>query len=81
MSDYLKDILASGKKLIGDTKVPRQIQSSGGKGKIQNPAVGSMPNETNPHKILVKRAVKEKLKKTEVKAEFQKICEAADEKL
>lgn len=82
MSDYLKDILASGKTLLQDTKVPKQAKvTTGSKGKIPNPAAGSMPGETDPHKIFVKRAIKERLKKSEVKEEIQKFCDAADAEL
>lgn len=82
MGDYLKDILASGKKLLSDTKVPKQhiTAPSGGKGKIPNPAAGS-GIETNPHKILVKRAIGEKLKKNQIKDEIQKLCDAEDARL
>jgi hypothetical protein len=82
MSDYLKSLLASGKVLLQDTKVPKQIKTpTGGKGKLPEPARGTMPNETDPHRIFVKRAIQERLKKIEIKQEIQKFCDAEDEKL
>ena len=82
MSDYLKDILASGKKLLTDTKTPRKaLEPEKKTGKIPNPAAGSDPVETNPHKIFVKRGIKERLKKSEIVEELQKFCDAEDAKL
>jgi hypothetical protein len=81
MSDYLKEVLASGRKLLTDTKSPKKTQVPESKpGKIPNPASGSEP-ERDPHKIFVKRAVKEKLKKHEIVSEVQKFCDDADSKL
>ena len=83
MSDYLRDLLATGKVLLQDTKTPRAVKtatSSKGKG-VTNPAAGSMPNETDPHKIFVRRAIKERLKKSDIKDQIQKFCDAEDEKL
>ena len=84
MADYLKDILASGKKILADTKTPKQLKKAappaGGKGKIPNPAAGSGP-ETDPHKIFVKRAIQEKLKKADITKQLQKFCDDEDAKL
>ena len=82
MSDYLKDILASGKRLLTDTKTPKQIKvvPAGGKGKLSNPAAGSAP-ESDPHKVFVKRAIQEKLKKAEIVKQLQKFCDDEDAKL
>lgn len=81
MGDYLKEFLASGKKLLTDTKTPKQVKVvAKGTGKVTAPAAGSGP-ETDPHKIFVKRAIQEKLKKTEIVKEIQKFCDAEDAKL
>jgi hypothetical protein len=82
MGDYLKEVLASGRKILVDTKTPRKaLEPDKKSGKVPNPAAGSAPHETDPHKIFVKRAVKEKLKKTEIVEEVQKFCDDADSKL
>ena len=80
MGDYLKEILTSGRQILADTKTPKQIKPVGGKGKVPNPAAGSGP-ETDPHKIFVKRAIQEKLKKMEIKDQIQKFCDEEDKKL
>ena len=49
-------------------------------GKIPNPAAGSGV-ETDPHKIFVKRMIKERPKKSELVEEVQKFCNEADSKL
>lgn len=80
MGDYLKDILASGKIILSDTKTPKQFKQVSSKGKISNPAAGSAL-ETDPHKVFVKRAIQEKLKKTEILKQIQKFCDEEDKKL
>ena len=80
MADYLKDILASGKVVLADTKTPRQIKVAVGKGKVTNPAAGSAP-ESDPHKVFVKRVIQEKLKKGEIVKQIQKFCDEEDKKL
>ena len=79
MSD-VKDVL-SGKVLLTDTKVRNQVQPKAGTGKIPNPAQGTMPHETNPHKLFTARVIQEKLKKKEVVAHLQKFCDQEDAKL
>lgn len=83
MSDYLKDVLASGRKLLSDTKTPRKAPTKAEEkpGKpLTSPAAGSGP-ETDPHKIFVKRMIQERPKKTELVEEVQKFCVEADSKL
>ena len=82
MSDYLKEVLANGRKLLTDTKSPRKTPIPDSKpGKLPNPAMGSSPLEKDPHKVFVRRAVKEKLKKSEFVEELQRFCDDADSKL
>ena len=83
MSDFLKDLLASGKTFISDTKTPKQLKTVGKSDKkgIPNPAAGSMPGETDRHKIFISRAINEKLKAKDIVKEIQKICEDEDSKL
>lgn len=82
MGDYFKDLMKQGKQLLSDTKTPKQLQTIVKKDKmLSNPALGSMPGETNPHKIFVARAINEKLKAKDLVKEFQKICDSEDAKL
>ena len=81
MGDYLKEVLASGRKLLTDTKTPKKAMKVEEKpGKVPNPAAGSGV-ETDPHKIFVKRMTKERPKKSELVEEVQKFCDDADSKL
>ena len=81
MSDYLKEIMATGRVILSDTKTPkRKDVVSVKKPGIPNPAAGSGP-ETDPHKVFIKRAIKERLKKSEIVEEVQKFCDDADSKL
>lgn len=82
MADYFKDLMKQGKQLLADTKTPKQLNPVVKKDKtLTNPAAGSMPGETNPHKIFVARAINEKLKAKDIVKEFQKICDSEDAKL
>lgn len=79
--DYLQQIMSSGRVLLSDTKVPKQVKPPTTKSKgVKNPAEGSGV-ETDPHKNFVKRAIQEKLKKQEVTEIIQKFCDAEDAKL
>ena len=82
MSDFLKEFLTSGKKLLTDTKTPKQLKTvASSKGKPSRPAAaGSIP-DTDPHKVFVKRAIQEKLKKEEIVKQIQKFCDEEDAKL
>jgi hypothetical protein len=50
-------------------------------GKTLAPVAAGSPPEKDPHKIFVKRAIKEKMKKAELTEEIQKFCDDADSKL
>ena len=82
MGDYFKDLMKQGKQLLGDTKMPKQLQPKKKADKTLTPAAaGSIPGETDPHKILITRAINEKLKAKDLVKEFQKICDSEDAKL
>lgn len=76
MSEALKDFLASGRKLLGDTKTPTAKET-----KKQPPSVGSGPVETDPHKIFQRRTIQEKPKKSEVVEDMKKFIKQAEDKL
>ncbi len=73
MSAYLQDILKSGKKIITDTKVPAKMISK----KKTSPM--DIPAETDPHKLLIRRTIEEKPKKSELIEEFKKFIQAAED--
>ena len=73
MSDILKDFLASGKKLISDTKI-KTI-------KVVKPTKIDAPIDSDPHKVFTKRTIAEKPKKSDIIDEFKKFIKSAEEKL
>ena len=76
MSDILKDFLASGRKLLDDTKSPTAKTT-----KKQPPAVSTAPVETDPHKIFERRTIQEKPKKSEVVEDIKKFIKQAEDEL
>ncbi len=81
MSDgILKDFLASGKKLLDDTKSPRRPlpkKEKVSKGEI----TGTPAPDGDPHKTFVRRSVQEKPKKSEIVEQFKKFIEVAESQL
>jgi len=72
MSSVLKDLMSSGRKILGDTKQPpmeKKVKAS----TIHNPV------ETDPHKVFVKRTIAEKPKKAEVVEEMKRFTKAAED--
>lgn len=76
MSAYLQDMIKSGKKIITDTKVPAKMIEKGSKKKVSSM---DTPVETNPHKMLIRRTIQEKPKKSELVEEFKKFIQAAED--
>jgi hypothetical protein len=75
MSAHLDDFLKSGRKILEDTKSPALPKKKGEKVKT----LGTEgPQETDPHKVLIRRTIQEKPKKKELIEEFQKFITAAE---
>jgi hypothetical protein len=77
MSSYFDELQKSGKKILEDTKTPALIKKKATK------PVGAMdaPTETDPHKVLIKRTISEKPKKSELVEDFKKFITAAEAEL
>ena len=73
-SDYLKDVLSSGKRILGDTKTPKMDKQT-------KPSSLSNPPESDPHKVFVKRTIQEKPKKQDVVSEMMRFVKAAEDAL
>ena len=75
--DILKDLAQTGRKIITDTKTPKNSSAVGKK----------IPTKAQPEQILdmhqafVKRAIKDKPPKKEVVEFFTRVCEAEEKKL
>ena len=75
--DILKDLAQSGKKIITDTKAPKNTANVG---KKVSAKVASEPI-LDIHQAFVKRAIKDKPPKKDVVEFFQRVCEAEEAKL
>lgn len=73
-ADYLKDILSSGRAILGDTKVPKP------QGKTK-PSSVTEPPESDPHKIFIKKTINEKPPKKDVVEQLKRFCKAAEDEL
>jgi hypothetical protein len=75
--DILKDLAQSGRKILTDTKSPKNTV---GVGKPVKAKAASEPI-LDIHAAFVKRAIKDKPKKQELVEFFQRVCEAEERKL
>ena len=81
MSDYLSQILKSGKKLITDTKIPASKEKRETVAKSVAKAEAGGTVDTNPHKAFIKRVSSEKPKKDEVVKDLKRFIEQEEAKL
>lgn len=79
MDSHLKSIFESGRKILGDTKSAKAPASKKGRAKLATEA--QEPPETDPHKIFVKRAIREKPKSAEMIKDMKKFIEEAERHL
>ena len=79
MDSHLKSIFESGSKILGDTKSAKAPASKKGRAKLATEA--QEPPETDPHKIFVKRAIREKPKSAEMIKDMKKFIEEAERHL
>lgn len=78
MSDStFKDFMSSGRALITDTKSAK-VKSESVKAQKKGTDV---PVSGDPHRVLIKRCIDDKIKKSEVIEEFKKFIQAAEEAL
>jgi hypothetical protein len=77
--DILKDLAQTGRKIITDTKTPKNTAPVGKKvaSKVAEPEAQIL----NIHQAFVKRAIKDKPSKKEIVEFFQRVCEAEEKKL
>ena len=74
MDSILKDFLSSGRALVSDTKKPVvKLPKSDKKGKQS-----MSDTETDPHKVFIRRIIKEKPPKKEVIEQFQRFIDSAE---
>jgi hypothetical protein len=76
--DILKDLAQTGRKIITDTKTPKNTAAVGKKVPTK---VADTNQVLDMHQAFVKRAIKDKPNKKEVVEFFTKVCEAEEKKL
>jgi hypothetical protein len=75
MDGTYKDFLASGRSLITDTKTAKVKSESVKKAKT---GFDTPPLEKDPHRVLIRRCVEDKIKKSDVVEELKKFIETAE---
>jgi hypothetical protein len=78
MDGTYQDFLASGRALITDTKTAKVKSESVKKAKtgFDTPVL-----EKNPHRVLIRRCVEDKIKKSDVVEELKKFIQQAEDAL
>ena len=76
MDGTYQDFLSSGRALITDTKTAKVKSESVKKAKtgFQTP-----PLEKDPHRVLIRRCIDDKIKKSDIVEEFKKFIQAAED--
>jgi hypothetical protein len=75
MDGTYKDFLASGRSLITDTKTAKVKSESVKKAKT---GFDTPPLEKDPHRVLIRRCIDDRIKKSDVVEELKKFIETAE---
>lgn len=75
MDGIYKEFLSSGRALVTDTKTAKVKSESVKKAKT---GFDTPPLEKDPHRVLIRRCIDEKIKKCDIVEEFKKFIEAAE---
>lgn len=78
MDGTYREFLSSGRALITDTKTHKVKSES-----VKKAATGfdTPPADKDPHKVLIRRCIDDKIKKSDVVEEFKKFIAAAENEL
>jgi len=78
MDNTFREFMSSGKALITDTKTPKVKSESV---KAPKKSLDVVVESKDPHRVLIKRCIDEKIKKSDVIEEFKKFIQSAEEAL
>ena len=78
MDGTYSDFLKSGRSLITDTKCAKVKSESVKKAKT---GFDTPPVEKDPHRVLIRRCIDDKIKKSDVVTEFKKFIELAENEM
>lgn len=75
MDGNYRDFMSSGKALITDTKTPKVKSESV---KAAKRGLEAVIEEKDPHRVLIRRCIDDKISKKDVVEEFKKFIDAAE---
>lgn len=78
MSDYLTQVLKSGKTVLKDTKTPATKEK---REVIAKSKTTPTPEDSDPHKVFIKKTISDKPKKLEVVESMKRFIKAEETKL
>jgi len=78
MDGTYKEFLASGRGLITDTKTAKVKSESVKKAPV---GLNTPPLEKDPHRVLIRRCIDERIKKSDVAEEFKKFIQEAEDSM
>jgi hypothetical protein len=78
MDGAYKEFVSSGRALITDTKTAKVKSES-----VKKASTGfqTPPADKDPHKVLVRRCIDDKIKKSDIVEEFKKFIESAENEM
>ena len=76
MDGTYREFLSSGKALITDTKTAKVKSESVKKAKA---GFDTPPVEKDPHRVLIRRCIDDKIKKSDIVEEFRKFIQQAED--
>lgn len=80
MDKHLQELFQSGKRLLLDTKTPKQAKAKTAAVKVKGAAAGGAAID-DPHTSFVRRCIRDKPSKKDVVEMFKTFIEAAEAKL
>ena len=78
MDGTYKEFLASGRGLITDTKTAKVKSESVKKAPV---GLNTPPLEKDPHRVLIRRCIDDRIKKSDVVEEFKKFIQEAEDSM
>jgi hypothetical protein len=78
MDGAYKEFVSSGRALITDTKTAKVKSES-----VKKASTGfqTPPADKDPHKVLIRRCIDDKIKKSDIVEEFKKFIESAENEM
>lgn len=78
MSDYLAQVIKSGRTLLKDTKQPASKEK---REVVAKSKMTPTPEDSDPHKVFIKKTISDKPKKLEVVESMKRFIKAEESKL